>query len=106
MEMGLFYLKKTTISSGNGNVIVSSTPKVTGKGQLYFTNRYIGMDKDGKINIKVAARGRGDSHRDKVMPYIQEHPEKSRNEISKELGISYSCVHRYYTEYQNQNKKK
>jgi len=39
MEMGLFEVKKTSISKPDGTVLVSTTPKVTGKGQVYFVNK-------------------------------------------------------------------
>lgn len=41
MEMGLFELKKTTITKPSGEVIVSVTTKVTGKGQIYFVNKFL-----------------------------------------------------------------
>lgn len=40
MELGLFEIKETSIVHSNGEVGISKTPKVTGKGQLYFINRY------------------------------------------------------------------
>jgi len=39
MEMGLFKIKETVVNHSDGHVSVSKTPKVTGKGQLYFVNR-------------------------------------------------------------------
>lgn len=44
MEMGLFEIKKTTITKPNSDVIVTTTSKVTGKGQIYFVNKFIGKD--------------------------------------------------------------
>lgn len=44
MEMGLFEIKKTTITKPSGDVIVNTTSKVTGKGQIYFVNRFIGKE--------------------------------------------------------------
>lgn len=41
MEMGLFEVKKTTITKPDGTVLVSTTPKVTGKGQVYFVNKLL-----------------------------------------------------------------
>lgn len=41
MEMGLFEVKKTSISKPDGTVLVSTTPKVTGKGQVYFVNKLL-----------------------------------------------------------------
>lgn len=40
MEMGLMRIKETSITHADGHVSVSRTPKVTGKGQIYFVNRY------------------------------------------------------------------
>lgn len=41
MEMGLFELKKTTINKPDGAILVSVTTKVTGKGQIYFVNKFL-----------------------------------------------------------------
>mgnify|MGYP003275954248 FL=1 len=44
MELGLFEIKKTTITKPSGDVIVNTTSKVTGKGQIYFVNKFIGKE--------------------------------------------------------------
>lgn len=44
MEMGLFRVKETAITHSDGRVSLNKTPKVTGKGQLYFINRYAGVE--------------------------------------------------------------
>ena len=41
MEMGLFEVKETSITHSDGHISVSKTPKVTGKGQVYFLNKFI-----------------------------------------------------------------
>lgn len=41
-ELGLFEVKETTVVHSDGHVTVNRTPKVTGKGQMYFVNRYCG----------------------------------------------------------------
>lgn len=41
MDLGLFEIKKTTITKPNGDVMVASTTKVTGKGQIYFINKLL-----------------------------------------------------------------
>lgn len=41
VEMGLFEVKKTSITKPDGSVIVTSTTKVTGKGQIYFVNKFL-----------------------------------------------------------------
>ena len=40
MELGLFRIKETTVTHADGHTTVSRTPKVTGKGQRYFIDRY------------------------------------------------------------------
>lgn len=42
MEMGLFEIKETVINHADGHTSVSKTPKVTGKGQQYFVNMFLG----------------------------------------------------------------
>ncbi|MDO4888132.1 MAG: phage antirepressor KilAC domain-containing protein [Actinomycetaceae bacterium] len=42
MELGLFEVKETAITHSDGHVTVSKTPKVTGKGQQYFVDRFLG----------------------------------------------------------------
>lgn len=44
MELGLFRIKETAITHSDGHTSVSKTPKVTGKGQAYFVNRYAAKD--------------------------------------------------------------
>lgn len=41
MDMGLFEIKKSTIVNGDGSIRTTRTPKVTGKGQIYFVNKFI-----------------------------------------------------------------
>jgi prophage antirepressor-like protein len=41
MSLGLFEIKKTTITKPDGTVLVNTTPKVTGKGQVYFVNHFL-----------------------------------------------------------------
>lgn len=41
MDMGLFEIKKRTISNPDGSVRTTTTPKVTGKGQVYFVNKFL-----------------------------------------------------------------
>lgn len=40
MELELFEMKKTTITKPTGEVIVTTTTKVSGKGQIYFVNKF------------------------------------------------------------------
>ena len=40
-EMKLFEVKETTINNPDGSIRISRTPKVTGKGQQYFINKFL-----------------------------------------------------------------
>jgi anti-repressor protein len=42
MELELFEIKETVVTHADGHVSISKTPKVTGKGQIYFINKYAG----------------------------------------------------------------
>lgn len=42
MDMGLFEIKETAITTSDGSVILRRTPKVTGKGKVYFINKFKG----------------------------------------------------------------
>ena len=41
IEMGLFEVKKQTWTKPSGEVMTSTTTKVTGKGQIYFINKFL-----------------------------------------------------------------
>lgn len=41
MEMGLFEVKETVITHSDGHVTTNKTPKVTGKGHVYFINKFL-----------------------------------------------------------------
>lgn len=41
MELGLFEIKETSITNPDGSIRVNKTPKVTGKGQIYFINKFL-----------------------------------------------------------------
>lgn len=42
MELGLFEIKETVISHSDGHTSINKTPKVTGKGQQYFVQKFLG----------------------------------------------------------------
>jgi len=44
MELGLFEVRERTINNPDGSVRITRTTKVTGKGQIYFINRYCGRN--------------------------------------------------------------
>jgi len=43
MELGLFRIKETAITHSDGHVTITRTPKVTGKGQRYFFEKFKGV---------------------------------------------------------------
>lgn len=51
MELGLFRVKETAITHSDGHVTVNKTPKVTGKGQQYFVERFL----DGRFHPQRVA---------------------------------------------------
>lgn len=46
MEMGLFEIKERTFNDPSGNIRITKTTKVTGKGQLYFVNVFLKKQKE------------------------------------------------------------
>ena len=44
MELGLFEVKERTVDNPDGSVRITKTTKVTGKGQVYFVNKYVGKE--------------------------------------------------------------
>lgn len=41
VEQGLFEVKESTINNPDGSVRLTRTTKVTGKGQIYFINKFL-----------------------------------------------------------------
>ena len=44
MKLGLFEIKETPIVHSDGHITVNFTVKVTGKGQQYFVNKFLGVE--------------------------------------------------------------
>lgn len=49
VEQGLFEVKESTINNPDGSVRLTRTTVVTGKGQIYFTNIFLGNKKGRKL---------------------------------------------------------
>lgn len=47
MDLGLFEIKESTVQNPDGSVRITRTPKVTGRGQVYFINKFCGEKKEG-----------------------------------------------------------
>lgn len=43
MDLGLFKVKETVVNHSDGHTSISKTPKVTGKGQQYFVNKFLSV---------------------------------------------------------------
>lgn len=41
MDLKLFEIKETNVQHADGHITISKTPKVTGKGQQYFVNKFL-----------------------------------------------------------------
>ena len=41
VEQGLFEIKESNLVNPDGSVRITRTPKVTGKGQVYFVNKFL-----------------------------------------------------------------
>ena len=41
MDLGLIEIKESTVNNPDGSVRINKTPKVTGKGQQYFINKFL-----------------------------------------------------------------
>lgn len=46
MELQLFEVKETVITHSDGHTSISKTPKVTGKGQQYFVNKFLNEEEN------------------------------------------------------------
>lgn len=53
MELGLFEIKKTSITKPDGAVLVNTTPKVTGKGQIYFVNQLLKKQNTSQLQPEI-----------------------------------------------------
>lgn len=50
MDLGLFEIKETTINHSDGHISINKTPKITGKGQLYFADKLLNVDDSKKLS--------------------------------------------------------
>lgn len=41
MELGLMTVKKSVVNNSDGTIRTTRTPKITGKGQIYFVNKFL-----------------------------------------------------------------
>lgn len=53
VDRGLFEIKETIINNPDGSIKISKTPKVTGKGQQHFINKFLGGRKDERNICRI-----------------------------------------------------
>lgn len=53
MEQGLFEVKKTAVHHASGEVTIGKTPKITGKGQIYFLNKLKEASEHNKQKVEL-----------------------------------------------------
>lgn len=41
MQQGLFEVRERTVNNPDGSIRITKTSKVTGKGQIYFINKFL-----------------------------------------------------------------
>lgn len=51
MELGLFEVKESTTNNPDGSVRINRTTKVTGKGQQYLINKFLGGEMAGQLRF-------------------------------------------------------
>ena len=54
MKLGLFEVKETVRTLPDGHTTIDKTTKVTGKGQIYFVNKFV--DKDGDLDGSITSK--------------------------------------------------
>ena len=50
VEQGLFEVKESNVQNPDGSVRITRTTKITGKGQLYFVNKFLGRENENGRN--------------------------------------------------------
>lgn len=81
MDLKLFEIKETNVQHADGHISVNKTPKVTGKGQQYFINKF--------LNQECLTGQKGNKMRPKRYPFSGK-IKASTTEIVKAFEIDYS----------------
>jgi len=50
MELKLMEIKETVVAHADGHTTVNKTPKITGKGQQYFVNKFLGVSDEQRTD--------------------------------------------------------
>lgn len=46
LEQGLFEVKESNVQNPDGSIRITRTTKITGRGQLYFVNKFLGREEE------------------------------------------------------------
>ena len=46
LEQGLFEVKESNVQNPDGSIRITRTTKITGRGQLYFVNKFLGRKEE------------------------------------------------------------
>ena len=50
MDLGLMEIKKSTVNNADGSIRTVTTTKITGKGQIYFINKFLNAQNDNDLH--------------------------------------------------------
>ena len=50
MDLGLMEIKKSTVNNADGSIRTVTTTKITGKGQIYFVNKFLNAQNDNDLH--------------------------------------------------------
>lgn len=91
MQLGLFEIRESTIVHSGGRISLCKTPRITGKGQLYFINKFKEIEEEN-LNMAIRAAGRIEQLEpeiDKARESIKDFPEELKE---KALSMGFSDV--------------
>lgn len=83
MNLGLFKIKETTITHSDGHVTVTKTPKVTGKGQQYFINKFLKQRELVEEQVTIMDDLQRGIYRMVVKEVARTQPKREKNFLSK-----------------------
>lgn len=96
MEKGLFEIKETVITHADGHTSISKTTKVTGKGQIYFVNKFLAEKGGGGMMGKTSKKSKKGpiltpEVMEKVVEVFMEYFEEAPGLYLKPLAAVYAC---------------
>lgn len=89
MEQGLFEVKETAVTHASGRISTERTPKITGKGQIFFLNKLKAVAESNAGVLDADWRTAADQ---RIKAYTKEHkinPMKFRKDLYESLEASF-----------------